>query len=103
DYHSILNTNKKNGYNAIRLPYSNQMVESPGVTSNISFANGSGPINSDLKGLNALQVMDKVISAAGAIGLRVILYNHRSDAGTGAEANGPWYTSAHHESAWIND
>jgi len=103
DYHSILNTIKKNGYNAIRLPYSNQMVESPGVPSNISFANGSGPINSDLKGLNALQVMDKVISAAGAIGLRVILDNHRSDAGNGAEANGLWYTSAYPESAWIND
>ena len=27
DYHTILNTIKKNGYNAIRLPYSNQMVD----------------------------------------------------------------------------
>src|SRR5437660_1232940 len=103
DYHTILNTIKSNGYNAIRLPYSNQMVESPVVPSNISYANGSGAINTDLKGLNALQVMDKVVTAAGALGLRVILDNHRSEAGNSAEANGLWYTSAYPESAWIND
>ena len=103
DYHAILNTIKSNGYNTIRLPYSNQMVEKPVVPSNISYANGSGPINTDLKGLNALQVMDKIISAAGAIGLRVVLDNHRSDAGNSAEASGLWYTSAYPESAWISD
>jgi len=103
DYHTILNTIKSSGYNTIRLPYSNQMAESPIVPSNISFANGSGAINTDLKGLNSLQVMDKIISAAGAIGLRVILDNHRSEAGNSAEANGLWYTSAYPESAWISD
>ncbi len=103
DYHSILNTIKNNGYNAIRLPYSNQLVESPIIPSNISYSNSSGAINTDLKGLNALQVMDKVIGAAGALGLRVILDNHRSEAGNSAEANGLWYTSAYPESAWIND
>ena len=103
DYHTILNTIKRNGYNAIRLPYSNQMVENPIVPSNISFASSTGAINADLKGLNALQIMDKVISAAGAVGLRVILDNHRSEAGNSAEANGLWYTGAYPESAWIND
>jgi len=103
DYHTILNDIKSLGYNVVRLPYSNQMVESPVLPSNISFANGSGPINTDLKGLNALQVMDKLISAAGAIGLRVILDNHRSEAGNSAEQNGLWYTSSYPESAWIND
>lgn len=72
DYHTILKAIKNNGYNVIRLPYSNQMVESPVVPSSISFSNGSGPINTDLKGLNSLEVMDKVISAAGSPGLRVI-------------------------------
>ncbi len=103
DYHTILNTIKNNGYNAIRLPYSNQMVESPIIPSNISYSNSSGAINTDLKGLNALQLMDKVIHAAGGLGLRVILDNHRSEAGNSAEANGLWYTSAYPESAWIND
>lgn len=103
DYHSILKAIKSNGYNTIRLPFSNQMMEKPVVPSNISYANGTGPINTDLKGLNALQIMDKIISAAGADGLRVILDNHRSDAGNSAEQNGLWYTSAYPESAWIND
>src|SRR5436309_5723104 len=103
DYHTILNAIKNTGYNAIRLPYSNQMVESPTIPSNISYSNGSGAINTDLKGLNALQVMDKVVTAAGAAGLRVILDNHRSEAGNSAEANGLWYTGAYPESAWIND
>jgi endoglucanase len=103
DYHAILSAIKNNGYNTIRLPYSNQMVESPVVPSNISFFNGSGSINADLKGLNSLEVMDKVITAAGAAGLRVILVNHRSEAGNSAEANGLWYTGAYPESAWIND
>jgi endoglucanase len=100
DYHTILKAIKNNGYNALRLPYSNQMVETPIVPKNISFANG---INTDLKGLNALAVMDKIISAAGALGLRVILDNHRSEAGNSAQANGLWHTSAYPESAWIND
>ncbi len=86
DYHTILKAIKNNGYNTIRLPYSNQMVEGPIVPSNISYANGSGPINTDLKGLNSLQIMDKVINAAGALGLRVMLDNHRSEAGNSAEA-----------------
>ncbi len=102
DYHTILKAIKNNGYNVIRLPYSNQMVESPVVPSSISFSNGS-PINTNLQGLNSLEVMDKVISAAGSLGLRVILDNHRSEGGNSAEANGLWYTSAYPESAWIQD
>jgi endoglucanase len=103
DYHIILKAIKDNGYNVIRLPYSNQMVEAPLVPSSISFANGGGPINTDLQGLNSLEVMDKMISAAGTLGLRVILDNHRSEAGNSAEASGLWYTNAYPESAWIHD
>ena len=44
DYHTVLNAIKNNGYNTIRLPYSNQMLESPIVPSQISFANGGGAI-----------------------------------------------------------
>ena len=103
DYKAILNTIKANGYNVVRVPFSNQMVESPIVPSNISYNNGSGSINGDLAGLNSLQVLDKIIAYSGQIGLRVILDNHRSEAGNSAEANGLWYTSSYPESAWIND
>ena len=103
DYKYILNAIKNNGYNVIRLPFSNQMVETPIIPTNISYQNGSGPINTDLKGLNSLQIMDKVVAYAGQVGLHIILDNHRSEAGNSAEANGLWYTTQYPESAWIND
>ncbi|HTW79574.1 MAG TPA: cellulase family glycosylhydrolase [Terracidiphilus sp.] len=103
DYKTILQTIKSNGYNTVRIPFSNQMVESPVVPTYIAYSNSAGPINTDLQGLNSLQILDAIISQAGSLGLRVILDNHRSEAGSGAEANGLWYTSAYPESAWIND
>jgi endoglucanase len=102
DYKAILNTIKSNGYNTVRIPFSNQMVESNPVPTNLSFNNGA-PINTDLQGLNSLQILDKIITFAGSIGLRVILDNHRSEAGDSAEASGLWYTTAYPETAWIND
>jgi endoglucanase len=103
DYKSILDAIKSNGYNTIRIPFSNQMVETPIVPSNISYGNSSGAINTDLKNLNSLQILDQIVGYAGTIGLRIILDNHRSEAGNSAEANGLWYTSSYPESAWIAD
>jgi endoglucanase len=103
DYRAILNTIKSNGYNVVRLPFSNQMVEQPIVPGNISYNNSTGAINSDLRSLNALQIMDRVIAYAGQIGLRVILDNHRSNAGNSAQESGLWYTNEYPESAWIQD
>jgi endoglucanase len=53
--------------------------------------------------LNSLQILDRVVTYSGTIGLRVILDNHRSEAGNSAEDNGLWYTSEYPESAWLND
>jgi endoglucanase len=100
DYHSVLNAIRSNGYNTIRIPFSNQMVETPIVPSNINFGSGK---NSDLIGLNSLQILDKIVAAAGSVGLRVILDNHRSEAGNSAEASGQWYTGQYPETNWIND
>ncbi len=102
DYHAIIDDIKNLGYNTIRIPFSNQMVETPIVPQNLSFYN-TGPINTDLKGLNSLQVLDKIIAYAGQDGLKVILDDHRSEAGESAEQNGLWYTSAYPSSAWVND
>jgi len=103
DYKSILKAIRQNGYNSIRIPYSNQMVEANPKPVNISFSNSTGPINTDLQGLTSLEILDKIVDFAGAIGLRVILDNHRSEAGTSAEANGLWYTKEFPEQAWISD
>ena len=100
DYKSILQAIHAQGYNTIRIPLSNQVVESPAVPSAISYANG---INSDLQGLNSLGILDKIVAYAATQNLRVILDNHRSEAGDSAESNGLWFTGAYPESAWIND
>ena len=103
DYKTILNTIKSNGYNVIRIPFSNQMVESNPVPTNFtSFANGAAA-NTALVGQTALADLDTLISYAGSIGLRVILDNHRSEAGSSNEASGLWYTSAYSQANWIAD
>ncbi len=100
DYKAILGTIHAQGYNTVRIPLSNQVVETPSVPSAISYANG---INSDLQGLNSLQILDRIVSYAATLNLRIILDNHRSEAGDSAESNGLWFTGAYPESAWIND
>ena len=103
DYKTVLNTIKSNGYNIIRIPFSNQMVESNPIPTNFtSFANGVAA-NTALVGQTALADLDTLVSYAGSIGLRVILDNHRSEAGSSNEASGLWYTSTYSQAAWIAD
>ena len=103
DYKTILNTIKSNGYNVIRIPFSNQMVESDPVPTNYTrFANGAAA-NTALVGQTALADLDTLIAYAGSIGLRVILDNHRSEAGSSNEASGLWYTSTYPQANWVAD
>ena len=99
DYRQILHTVSASGFNTIRLPFSNQMVENPIVP----FQKATGAINSQLVGLNSLEIMDKIVAAAGTEGLKVILDDHRSEAGDSNEPSGLWYTGAYPESNWIAD
>jgi endoglucanase len=84
----MLDQMKAKGYNAIRLPFANAMLKSGVMPSGIDYVK-----NPNLKGLTALQVMDKLVEAAGARGMKVILDNHRSTPGGGPEGGGLWYTS----------
>jgi endoglucanase len=103
DYKTILNTIRSNGYNVIRIPFSNQMVESNPVPTNFTnLANGAAA-NTALVGQTALADLDILIGYAGSIGLRVILDNHRSEAGSSNEASGLWYTSTYTQANWIAD
>jgi endoglucanase len=103
DYRTIIDDIKNLGYNTIRIPFSNQMVEDPIVPQNLAFNNNSGPINTPLEGLNALQDLQAIVTYAGEEGLKVILDDHRSEAGESAEANGLWYTSTYTSQDWVND
>ena len=51
------------------LPFSSQVIEQPSASPNIQFSNQAGPINADLRGLNSLEVMDKIVAYAGQLGL----------------------------------
>jgi endoglucanase len=103
DYKTVLNTIKSLGYNVIRIPFSNQMVESNPVPTNFTQSANGVPANAALVGQTALTDLDTIVSYAGSIGLRVILDNHRSEAGSSNEANGLWYTSTYPQTNWIND
>ena len=103
DYRAILRTIKQNGYNVVRIPFSNEMVEMPTIPGHIRFSGAGGPMNTDLRNLTSIEILDRVIVYSGKIGLKVILDNHRSEAGSSAEESGLWYTPQFPESAWIED
>jgi beta-galactosidase len=94
---SILARARALGINTIRLPFSNQAVESnPVVTDHLE-------ANPDLKGLHVLDIMDRIVAAASHLGIRIILDDQRSTAGTDPEPNGLWYDAKYPESSWIAD
>src|SRR3990172_1695531 len=72
NYQEILDQVVKLGYNSIRLPFSNHLFNDNLKPQGIDFS-----LNPDLKGLNGLQIMDKIIVAAGERGLKILLDQHR--------------------------
>jgi endoglucanase len=100
-YTGILDLVRSLGYNTVRLPISNQLVESnPIVTEHIK-------ANPQFQGVHALAVLDTLIRYAGRIGLKIILDDHISVAETPSTVNyldePLWYTAGYPESSWIND
>lgn len=96
-YMQILLTIKGLGFNTVRLPYSNELVErNPRVYRHLD-------ANPALRGRHALSILDAIVDGARRAGLMVILDNHRSDAGWSALGSGRWYTPRYPESAWIAD
>ena len=83
------------GFNAIRLPFSNQCIEQTTPVQGIDATK-----NPSLQNKTPMQIMDAVIASAKAHGLRVILDRHRPDSGSQSEL---WYTAAYPESTWIAD
>ncbi len=96
DYKSMLDQIKATGYNTIRLPYSDDIFKSGTMPNSINFYQ----MNTDLQGLNSLQIMDKLVGYGGSIGLKFILDRHRPDS---SQQSALWYTSSVSESTWIND
>jgi endoglucanase len=99
DIRDIARQIRENGFNTVRLPWSNEMVaQDPVVADEVVKANPS------LAGKTALQVFDAVIDALAYEGLVVILDNHVSDADwccSETDGNGLWYTASHPEATWL--
>jgi endoglucanase len=89
------------GFNAVRLPWSNEMFESdPPIGASLLSANPA------LQGKTALGVLDAVIDALAHEGLVVILDDHTSDANwccSNTDGDGLWYTSRYPEASWLAD
>jgi endoglucanase len=94
-WESMLDQIVELGFNTIRLPYSNQLLDASSAPNGIDYG-----LNPDLEGLSGLEIMDKIIAGAGERGLKVILDRHRPDSHSQSEL---WYTDQYSEERWISD
>jgi endoglucanase len=83
------------GFNCLRLPFSNQLLEAGAQPSSIDLA-----LNPDLAGRGGLDLMDRVVEGAASRGLRVVLDRHRPTADGQSEL---WATDRVPEARWIGD
>lgn len=98
---SIVAWIKNNGFNAVRIPWSNQMWEQ-----NPTVPAARLSANPQLGTLTAHQALDAVVNALSQAGLMVILDNHVSTADwccTTTDGNGLWFNAAYPQSAWLAD
>jgi endoglucanase len=95
---TILATMRGLGFNALRITFADATVQrNPIVTKGLA-------ANPALRGLHALDIMQRLIEHAHTYGLRVILCNSRSEAGRGPERlSGLWYTNKYSATVWFND
>lgn len=97
NYQAMMSQMKSLGFNAIRLPFSLQLFDPGSTPSGINYT-----LNPDLQGLDGLQIMDKIVSYASQIGLKIILDDHRSAAGSGPNGDGLWYDGGYTAQDWVN-
>ena len=95
-YQNHMNKMKDLGFNVIRLPYSDAMLDNGRMPTGIDYSK-----NPDLVGKTSLGVFDKIIEYADKIGMKIILDHHRSGDGASANENGLWYTDQYPESKMI--
>jgi endoglucanase len=96
NWESMLDQMAASGFNTIRLPYSNQLFDKGSVPDK-AIDYGKNP---DLKGLQGLDLMDRIVKGATDRGLMVLLDRHRP---TGQGQSALWYTDKVSEKRWIDD
>jgi endoglucanase len=109
DYKGVLMQVKQMGFNCLRIPYSNKIMQD-GVKPNSITNYGTDPMrpeaknqmNMELTGKTSLEVMDLIIAAAKELGLKIILDNH-SRKPDGYIEETLWYTKDVSDQTWIDD
>src|SRR5437660_899153 len=84
NWQDMLDQIKQTGFDTIRLPFSNQLFNPSSKPQGINYR-----LNPDLKGLQGLALMDRIIQGARALGLTLILASHDTAADFQPES---WYT-----------
>ncbi|MDC7221931.1 MAG: cellulase family glycosylhydrolase [Spirochaetales bacterium] len=108
DYKSMLQQMADLGFNTIRLPFSNEMLDqtpTDGIQINaygVDDYTGETGLNVELEGLSSLEIMDAIIEEAGNQGLRIVLDCHSREA-DGYYDETLWYTDDFSEDEWIAD
>lgn len=96
NWEDMLDQMAASGFNTIRLPYSNELFDEGSVPGEaIDYG-----LNPDLKGLQGLDLMDRIVQGATDRGLMVLLDRHRP---TSTGQSNLWYTTDVPEERWISD
>jgi endoglucanase len=95
NWQSMLDQIRTSGFNTIRLPYSNQIFDPSSKPTGINYQ-----LNPDLRGLNPLQIMDKIVQGAAQRHIMVYLDQHRPN----SQGQSPLPDSGNLSlQQWIND
>lgn len=95
NWQSLLDQIARLGYNAVRIPFTNEMLEPGKMPLGINYY-----ANPDLQGLTPVEILDRVVAGARERGLRVVLDRHRP---TSSGQSALWYTDDVPEERWIAD
>jgi endoglucanase len=95
NYQDMLNQMAHLGFNTLRLPFTDQLFDPGSQPQGINYQ-----LNPDLKGLQGLALMDRIIQGAHKAGLKVILDDHDTSAD---QRTALWYTGQFPQSRWIQD
>jgi endoglucanase len=95
NWQDMLNQMAHLGFNTLRLPYTDQLFDPGSQPQGINYQ-----LNPDLKGLQGLALMDRIIQGAHKAGLKVILDRHDPSADLRPAL---WYTDQVPQTRWTQD
>lgn len=107
DMKSVLQQIKDIGFNTIRVPWCNEMLNPETTVTVPSYGvdaySGISPMNEEETNVNSpIELMDILVNWCQENDMKIVLDNH-SRAADGFLVEGLWYTEQYSEERWIND